>query len=128
MPVYFNNVSGISLDHTVEKHVFDVIILMMVHDGFHDFYNDKSKDDFIDLFKKYSVATTVAGGGSTNMEGGSSGVDDIQNLFNVGDRVFHEKFGYGIITELEADKALVDFEKADRKNIKTAFLTSEKDL
>ena len=26
---------------------------MMVHDGFHDFYNDKSKDDFIDLFKKY---------------------------------------------------------------------------
>ena len=43
------------------------------------------------------------------------------------DRV-HEKFGYGIITELEADKALVDFEKADRKNIKTAFLTSEKDL
>ena len=86
MPVYFNNVSGISLDHTVEKHVFDVIILMMVHDGFHDFYNDKSKDDFIDLFKKYSVATTVAGGGSTNMEGGSSGVDDIQNLFNVGDR------------------------------------------
>ena len=86
MPVYFNNDSGRTLDHRVEKHIFDVIILMMVHDGFHDFYNDKSKDDFIDLFKKYSVATTVAGGGSTNMEGGSSGVDDIQNLFNVGDR------------------------------------------
>ena len=53
---------------------------------------------------------------------------NVTKMFNVGDRVFHEKFGYGIITELEADKALVDFEKADRKNIKTAFLTSEKDL
>ena len=53
---------------------------------------------------------------------------NVNKPFNVGDRVFHEKFGYGTITELEADKALVDFEKADRKNIKTAFLTSEKDL
>ena len=53
---------------------------------------------------------------------------NVNKIFNVGDRVFHEKFGYGIVTELEADKALVDFEKADRKNIKTAFLTSEKDL
>jgi DNA helicase-2/ATP-dependent DNA helicase PcrA len=48
--------------------------------------------------------------------------------FSIGDRVFHEKFGYGIISELENDKALVDFEKADRKNIKTAFLTNEKEL
>ncbi len=53
---------------------------------------------------------------------------NVNKAFNVGDRVFHEKFGYGIIAELESDKALVDFEKADRKNIKTAFLTSEKDL
>ena len=54
--------------------------------------------------------------------------EKVNKTFNVGDRVFHEKFGYGIIAELESDKALVDFEKADRKNIKTAFLTSEKDL
>ena len=53
---------------------------------------------------------------------------NVDKTFNVGDRVFHEKFGYGIIAELESDKALVDFEKADGKNIKTAFLTSEKDL
>ena len=53
---------------------------------------------------------------------------NVNKTFHVGDRVFHEKFGYGIIAELESDKALVDFEKADRKNIKTAFLTSEKDL
>ena len=52
----------------------------------------------------------------------------VNKAFRVGDRVFHEKFGYGIIAELESDKAQVDFEKADRKNIKTAFLTSEKDL
>ena len=55
MPVSFNNVSGIKLDHTVEKHIFDVIILMMVHDGFHDFYNDKSKGAFLDLFEKLDL-------------------------------------------------------------------------
>ena len=52
----------------------------------------------------------------------------VTKTFSIGDRVFHEKFGYGIVSELENDKALVDFEKADRKNIKTAFLTNEKDL
>ncbi len=52
----------------------------------------------------------------------------VTKTFSIGDRVFHEKFGYGIISELENDKALVDFEKADRKNIKTAFLTNEKEL
>ena len=53
---------------------------------------------------------------------------NVTKTFSIGDRVFHEKFGYGIISELENDKALVDFEKADRKNIKTAFLTNEKEL
>ena len=52
----------------------------------------------------------------------------VTKTFSIGDRVFHEKFGYGIISELENDKALVDFEKADRKNIKTAFLTNEREL
>ena len=52
----------------------------------------------------------------------------VTKTFSIGDRVFHEKFGYGTISELENDKALVDFEKADRKNIKTAFLTNEKEL
>ena len=48
--------------------------------------------------------------------------------FSVGERVFHEKFGYGSILSLEADKAVVDFEKSDQKNIKTGFLTHEKDV
>ena len=48
--------------------------------------------------------------------------------FSVGERVFHEKFGYGIISTLESDKATVDFEKSDQKNIKTTFLTHEKDV
>ena len=36
--------------------------------------------------------------------------------FSVGERVFHEKFGYGIISTLESDKATVDFEKSDQKS------------
>ena len=42
--------------------------------------------------------------------------------------LFHEKFGYGSILSLAADKAVVDFEKSDQKNIKTGFLPHEKDV
>ena len=52
----------------------------------------------------------------------------VKKTFSIGDRVFHEKFGYGIVSELEGDKALVDFEKADSKNIMTRHLTHEKEL
>ena len=55
MVVSFNDQKGLSLDHNVEKYIFHVIILMMVHDGFHDFYNDKSKQAFINLFKKLKL-------------------------------------------------------------------------
>ena len=52
----------------------------------------------------------------------------VTKTFSIGDRVFHEKFGYGTISELENEKALVDFEKADRKKIITRHLTHEKEL
>jgi DNA helicase-2/ATP-dependent DNA helicase PcrA len=48
--------------------------------------------------------------------------------FSINERVFHEKFGYGLIFSLEGDKATVNFEKSDQKNIKTSFLTHEKDV
>ena len=77
------------------------------------FFNNSSDTDWSDQSSNLLLDNTL---------------DKLENVLLVGDEVFHQKFGYGIITELEADKALVDFEKADRKNIKTAFLTSEKDL
>ncbi len=42
--------------------------------------------------------------------------------FSVGQRVFHEKFGYGTVLAVEGDKLEVDFEKAGTKRIVHSFV------
>jgi DNA helicase-2/ATP-dependent DNA helicase PcrA len=42
-----------------------------------------------------------------------------------GERVFHQKFGYGIVTAVEGDKLTVEFEKAGRKNVVARFVTAD---
>ncbi|WP_444451897.1 ATP-dependent helicase [Rhodobacter capsulatus] len=42
--------------------------------------------------------------------------------FGIGDRVFHQKFGYGEVIDLEGDTALIEFEKAGSKHVKAGFL------
>ena len=42
--------------------------------------------------------------------------------FGLGDRVFHVKFGYGEVIDLEGDTALVEFDKAGSKHVKAGFL------
>jgi len=42
-----------------------------------------------------------------------------------GERVFHQKFGYGVIAAVEGDKLTIDFEKAGRKNVVARFVTSD---
>ena len=42
--------------------------------------------------------------------------------FAEGERVFHTKFGYGIVTEIEGDKLHVAFDKAGRKHVVARFL------
>ncbi|WP_298261476.1 UvrD-helicase domain-containing protein [uncultured Litoreibacter sp.] len=44
--------------------------------------------------------------------------------FSVGERVFHQKFGYGEITALEGDKLDVAFDKAGDKKVIGKFLTA----
>ena len=44
--------------------------------------------------------------------------------FETGTRVFHQKFGYGTVTEVEGDKLTIDFEKAGRKNVVARFVTA----
>ena len=41
-----------------------------------------------------------------------------------GDRVFHQKFGYGTVAAVEGDKLAIDFEKAGRKNVVARFVTA----
>jgi DNA helicase-2/ATP-dependent DNA helicase PcrA len=44
------------------------------------------------------------------------------SAFKVGERVFHEKFGYGLIAEIDGNKLTVDFDKAGRKRVVDSFV------
>ena len=48
--------------------------------------------------------------------------------FTLGDRVFHQKFGYGAVTGIEGDKLEIDFEKAGSKKVVAKFVTSSDDI
>ncbi|MBR0551793.1 ATP-dependent helicase [Stakelama marina] len=50
---------------------------------------------------------------------GNKGRDDIA----VGMRVFHQKFGYGRVEEIEGNKLEIEFEKAGRKRVMDSFVT-----
>ena len=48
--------------------------------------------------------------------------------FTMGERVFHQKFGYGAITGIEGDKLEIDFEKAGTKKVVARFITGADDV
>ncbi|OQW72843.1 MAG: DNA helicase II [Proteobacteria bacterium ST_bin13] len=50
---------------------------------------------------------------------GNKGRDDV----SLGLRVFHQKFGYGVIAEIEGNKLEIDFETAGRKRVMDSFVT-----
>ena len=45
-----------------------------------------------------------------------------KNNFKLMERIFHQKFGYGKIMEIDGDKVTVDFEKADKKKLLLNFI------
>ena len=44
--------------------------------------------------------------------------------FTTGERVFHQKFGYGVVTGIEGDKLDIEFEKAGSKKVVAKFITA----
>ena len=42
--------------------------------------------------------------------------------FSLGQRVFHQKFGYGRISEIDGNKLTVEFEKAGQKKVVASFV------
>ncbi|MBL4789545.1 MAG: UvrD-helicase domain-containing protein [Kordiimonadaceae bacterium] len=44
--------------------------------------------------------------------------------FAVGERIFHEKFGYGTIEDVEGNKLLIAFEKAGTKRVVDSFVSA----
>ena len=59
-----------------------------------------------------------------------SQVIDLQAIsaYSVGDRVFHQKFGYGAIVGIEGDKLDIEFEKAGLKKVVAKFVTGTDDI
>jgi DNA helicase-2/ATP-dependent DNA helicase PcrA len=50
---------------------------------------------------------------------GNKGRDDL----SVGQRIFHQKFGYGAIAEIEGNKLEIDFDQAGRKRVLDSFVS-----
>ncbi len=48
--------------------------------------------------------------------------------FTMGERVFHQKFGYGQIIGIEGDKLEIDFEKAGTKKVVSRFISGCDDI
>jgi len=48
---------------------------------------------------------------------------EIVTNFGLGDRVFHQKFGYGAVVEIDGDKLSVAFEKAGEKKVVASYVT-----
>jgi DNA helicase-2/ATP-dependent DNA helicase PcrA len=49
---------------------------------------------------------------------------DAVSAFTVGDRVFHQKFGYGEVMGIEGDKLEIEFDKAGAKHVVAKFVVS----
>ena len=50
------------------------------------------------------------------------------SIFEVGERVFHQKFGYGNIQEIEGDKLQIEFDKAGNKKVVSKFIILAEDV
>ncbi|MEL6233449.1 MAG: 3'-5' exonuclease, partial [Pseudomonadota bacterium] len=48
--------------------------------------------------------------------------------FETGERVFHQKFGYGLISAIEGDKLTIEFEKAGAKRVVASFVSRPDDV
>ncbi len=48
--------------------------------------------------------------------------------FDLGARVFHQKFGHGTVVAIEGDKLTIDFDKAGQKNVVARFVVADADV
>ena len=76
------------------------------------------------------MQTRVSERGLSQPKESRSSIIDITatSSFMVGERVFHQKFGYGAIVGIEGDKLEVEFEKAGSKKVVAKFVTAAEDI
>ena len=53
---------------------------------------------------------------------------DAVSAFTEGERVFHQKFGYGAVIGIEGDKLEIHFEKAGIKKVVARFVSASDDI
>jgi DNA helicase II / ATP-dependent DNA helicase PcrA len=70
-----------------------------------------------DAFSREPVRIVEARGSAVSI--GNKGREDM----SVGLRVFHQKFGYGTVAEIEGNKLEIDFESAGRKRVMDSFVS-----
>jgi DNA helicase II / ATP-dependent DNA helicase PcrA len=66
-----------------------------------------------------SAPTRIAEANRSAVSLGNKGRSDV----SIGLRVFHEKFGYGVIAEIEGNKLEIDFESGGRKRVMDSFVS-----
>ncbi|SFO27617.1 DNA helicase-2 / ATP-dependent DNA helicase PcrA [Mesorhizobium sp. NFR06] len=71
----------------------------------------------------YGAGRTSVKGRTIEGELVAKSVADTPSAFNVGDRVFHQKFGNGNISAIEGNKLTIDFDKAGQKRVLDGFVT-----
>ncbi|RWN52503.1 UvrD-helicase domain-containing protein [Mesorhizobium sp.] len=71
----------------------------------------------------YGAGRTSIKGRTIDGELVAKSVADTPSPFNVGDRVFHQKFGNGNISAIDGNKLTIDFDKAGQKRVLDGFVT-----
>ncbi|RWQ34440.1 MAG: ATP-dependent DNA helicase [Mesorhizobium sp.] len=71
----------------------------------------------------YGAGRTSVKGRTIDGELVAKSVADTPSAFNVGDRVFHQKFGNGNISAIDGNKLTIDFDKAGQKRVLDGFVT-----
>ncbi|TRD00827.1 ATP-dependent DNA helicase [Mesorhizobium sp. WSM4303] len=72
----------------------------------------------------YGAGRTSVKGRTIDGELVAKSVADAPSPFNVGDRVFHQKFGNGNISAIEGNKLTIDFDKAGQKRVLDGFVAA----
>ena len=91
-----------------------------------------SEDAFDSLYetpgwkRAQANASSRKGAGPLTIEGelvARSTDDGRGSAYAVGERVFHLKFGYGAIEQIEGNKLTIEFEKAGKKKVLDSFVS-----
>ncbi|MEZ2330453.1 ATP-dependent helicase [Mesorhizobium sp. RCC_202] len=72
----------------------------------------------------YGAGRTSVKGRTIEGELVAKSVSDTPSAFNVGDRVFHQKFGNGNISAIEGNKLTINFDKAGQKRVLDGFVAA----